>query len=194
MRSRLYYLLLGWGTVGLFYSTAQLTPRLPTPLNETALDAALAFNPNAIGWYLSFFLFIPAAYALVRAELLPVLSRAMQVSGGIAALVFAVYPTSVVAPVIHTHTWGVPWLEFLRQYDSPQNCLPSLHAALTLIAAWGISQNRHKSRLILTTLAAVWSGLIVCSIVQVRRHLVVDVSAGLLLGLLALFLSHKVSK
>ncbi|MGL4768497.1 MAG: phosphatase PAP2 family protein [Formosimonas sp.] len=190
---RLRHLIISWAVVGLLYSLAQLTPLTPTLLSETRWDAAIAFNPNAIGWYLSFFVLIPTAFALIRADFLPILSRAMQWAGLIAAVIFVCYPTRVTTPMAHVG-WGAIGLEWLKQYDTSQNCLPSLHAALTVIAAWGISHNTHSRRGILALAGWIWAGLIACSIMQVRRHLLLDVSAGLVLGGVALCLSHRFMK
>jgi membrane-associated phospholipid phosphatase len=181
----------GWGLVGLCYSLSQLTPFKASLLRESWFDEQISFQPHAIFAYLSFFLFIPLAYTLVRAELLSHLRRAMQISALISMTVFVLYPTTVASPDITTTGLASNLLVFLRQWDSPQNCLPSLHAALTLIATWAICHGQTKRRRLHVIVAMIWACLMVLSIIQVRRHLAIDVIAGLLVGGLAAFLSRR---
>jgi membrane-associated phospholipid phosphatase len=76
-------------------------------------------------------------------------------------------------------------LKALVWVDSNKNCLPSLHASLTLISVWALWQPR---RMLQNTLYVLWAVFIIFSIVQLRRHLSLDVGAGLLVGFMAIIL------
>lgn len=190
---RLTRLVLAWGTVGLCYTLAGFTATTATLLTQTAFDHKIPFNPNMMAWYVSFFIFIPAAFLSAPWLRVKQMGLAMQLSGVVAACVFVFYPTAVAAPILEQTGWQSTLLLLFRQYDSSKNCLPSLHAALTLIAAWGLvgsfAQPKH---LLKKALSLIWAGLIVYSIVAVRRHLLIDVAAaGLALGLCAILIARK---
>ncbi|MCZ9165655.1 phosphatase PAP2 family protein [Escherichia albertii] len=63
--------------------------------------------------------------------------------------------------------------------DSSQNCFPSLHAALTLLAVWAIAKKDNRW---LTLMSVVWAIAIAFSILQLRRHLFIDLVGGALLA------------
>ncbi|WP_143137347.1 phosphatase PAP2 family protein, partial [Burkholderia ubonensis] len=72
--------------------------------------------------------------------------------------------------------------------DSAQNCLPSLHAALTCLAARALVDARRPWR---SALVVLWSAAITYSIVQTRRHLALDISAGVLVALVCGMLAAR---
>jgi membrane-associated phospholipid phosphatase len=189
---RFNQLLWGWGTVGVLYTLSQWTPVPAKILYENPLDQLIAFNPNAISWYLSFFILIPTAYFISRDEVLIHLRRSMQFASVIAAFVYILYPTTIITPNAEISGIFADTLKQLQSLDTAQNCLPSLHSALTLIATWGICNGEKFYWKMRSFIAVIWACLIVYSIIEVRRHLVVDVIAGLLLGALSLFASYKI--
>ena len=138
---------------------------------------------------------IPAAYLCVRLEQLIDLRRAMQLAGFICALVFITYPTLVASqPAIVISNTSTQILEFVRQFDTGKNCLPSLHAALTLIAVWAIYHGSGFVQLFRRLIVVIWGCLILYSIIQVRRHLFIDVGAGLVVGVISLVISSYFSQ
>ncbi len=70
-------------------------------------------------------------------------------------------------------------LNRLIAIDSSQNCFPSLHAALTLLAVWAIAKKGNRW---LTLMSVVWAIAIAFSILQLRRHLFIDLVGGALLA------------
>jgi membrane-associated phospholipid phosphatase len=67
----------------------------------------------------------------------------------------------------------------LQAADSAQNCLPSLHGALTLLCVWALCDKRHLLR---STLAVVLGVAICYAIIALRRHVSIDLAAGLAVG------------
>ncbi len=180
-------LLLGWGSVGAVYSlSTALAGQLgaATVLTETAPDRWLAFNPAAIWVYLMFFGLIPYAYAVVRADRLRALQHAMQASALLSGAVFLVWPTTLAYPLATGEGVSLALLRLLLVADTPYNCLPSLHGALTLLCLVVLSERQR-----LWHTAAVWLlGAGICvSVVVLRRHLSADLAAGLAVAVASLY-------
>lgn len=191
---RLKCLLYGWGTVGLIYlltdrlqSEGALLPRLP-------IDVLIPFSPDAIWLYLSFFLIVPLSYLLAPLAQLPILTRATQLAALGSGIIYLAYPTTMLYPEFSTDSVSSILLSWLIVIDSSQNCFPSLHMTLTLLAIWSIAMRRQFW---LTLINVVWAAAITFSIIQLRRHLFLDLMGGVVLawccGWAALYLSsHKV--
>jgi len=194
IRSRLQWLLprlghmtLGWGGVGLIY---RLTRHLQGPamvvIPETALDRAIAFSPDGIWMYLSFFLLIPCAYLFAEKQRLAWLSRAMLACAFLCGVVYLACPTTLNYPPVVGNSPHAAMLRQLVASDSSQNCLPSLHGALTLLAIWALMPRRGvrwtTMDLVRAAFFVTWGVCIAFAVIQTRRHLALDFSAGLLAG------------
>jgi membrane-associated phospholipid phosphatase len=188
---RAWHLLVGWGGVGVIYT---LTDHLQGPgrlITPSLIDRLIAFNPHAIWLYLSFFIVIPMGYALAPIERVRWLSLAMRLTALGAGTVYLVWPTTLVYPLDTGTTLSSTALAALTWVDSAQNCLPSLHMALMVLAVWAI----HAARRPLITCGAVlWVAAIAFSILQLRRHLLIDVLSGALLALLAGRLAERLQR
>lgn len=192
LKNRCKQLILGWGFVGFIYTLSNQSPFPVTILQENKLDELIEFDVRALVWYLSFFIYIPLAYLLTPYKQLANLRRAMQISAVFAGFIFFFYPTSI-APVPLGDGLMFSTMGLLQRFDSAKNCLPSLHAALTVIAAWALVHMHQTWRQkLLAVFFSAWAALIIYSIIQTRRHLSLDVGCGIVLGVLAIFLSHKI--
>ncbi|WKB53562.1 phosphatase PAP2 family protein [Eleftheria terrae] len=181
---RLRHLLFGWGSVGVAYSLGGLLQRPATLLTESALDRLLPFDPAGVWCYLSFFLLVPLGYLACPAARLPWLTRAMQCCALASGLAFIAWPTTLAYPALPAAGgWSTTLLQWLAAADTAQNCLPSLHGALTVLAAWALLQWRERP--LRSLLVVLWAAAIAYSIVQARRHLSIDLGAGVVLGLAA---------
>jgi hypothetical protein len=181
---RLRAMLLGWGCVGIAYSMgAALHGGFGMLIAESWIDQALLpFTPAAVWPYLSFFLLVPLAYLACPAPRLQALMRAMQLCALVSGCVFLLWPTTLHYPSLDGEGWSLALLRLLSALDSSHNCLPSLHGALTLLA---VSALLDAERPLRSAAVLAWGGLLAASIVMSRRHLALDLSAGLLLGALA---------
>ena len=180
LRARLLHLLAGWGSVGLVYFSCDLLQGQGVLLPETALDRAIAYSDTAIWLYLSFFILIPYAYLVADAARVRWLARAMALSALACGVVFLLYPTTLAYPPVgEGSAWSTQLLRQLQAADSAQNCLPSLHGALTLLCVWALCDKRHLVR----SLLAVLLGVAICyAIIALRRHVSIDLAAGLFVG------------
>lgn len=96
---------------------------------------------------------------------------------------FLVHPTACARPVGGEPTWSYALLVLL---DRPNNCLPCLHSAMSLLAAGVLALDARPFRSAAARLAlGIWCALISLSIVALRQHTDVDTLVGLGLGALA---------
>lgn len=179
--TRLLYLLAGWGSVGLVYFSSDLLQGPGVLLPETALDRAIRYTDSAIWLYLSFFILIPYAYLAAQPARVRWLARAMAISALICGTVFLLYPTTLAYPPVgEGSAWSTQLLRALQAADSSQNCLPSLHGALTLLCVWALAERERPLRSLLVL--ALGLG-IAYAIIALRRHVSIDLAAGLLAGM-----------
>ncbi|MES2743363.1 MAG: phosphatase PAP2 family protein [Pseudomonadota bacterium] len=154
----------------------------------TALDGALPFLPWMILPYLSSGLLFGLAFALVRgADALRVLSARLLLATVCACLVFVLFPLQFSLPRPPV-TAPVPaaLFDYLALFDRPYNQLPSLHVAFCVIL-WAALRCRLRHRLARAALAG-WLMLVALSTLFTYQHHLLDVPAGALLGLAAVWL------
>jgi membrane-associated phospholipid phosphatase len=103
----------------------------------------------------------------------------MQLSALVAGSIYLLWPTTMDYPVDQANSLSSILLATLSKVDSKQNCLPSLHIALTVLAVWAAVDSQKKLR---TALLMIWGLAIAFSILQLRRHLLVDLLSGAVLA------------
>jgi hypothetical protein len=177
---RLRHMACGWGSVWVVYFLCSLIPGHALVLQETFLDRWLPFTASAIWVYASFVLIVPAAYLACEESRLRWLAGSMVLSAAASGLVFLVWPTTLIYPQVTGHSLSEEMWRLVAAVDSDRNCLPSLHASLTLLSVWALLTRRRP---IHNVLVMAWGMAVMISIVQSRRHLALDVGAGLLGGL-----------
>ena len=180
---RFFYLLAGWGTVGVIYSLTgdiHATAHMITP---GIIDKAIIYNPYTVWVYLSFFLFIPCGYLLSPAGKVNLLMWQMIVCAVLSGTVYLLYPTTADFPGDTGHGLTQYLLMVLLEADTPQNMLPSLHVSLTLItlaALW--KKGAHYGN----ALWLVWALVIILSVLYLKRHLFIDVFTGAICATVAI--------
>jgi hypothetical protein len=187
---RLAHMAVGWGGVGVAYNLARhLQGPASVVIPETVVDRAIAFSPDGIWLYLSFFLLIPCAYLFAESRRLAWISRSMLACAFVCGIFYLACPTTLVYPEVTGETISATVLRQLAASDSTQNCLPSLHGALSLLAIWSLMPRRDAPWAMLDFLRAafflLWGGCIAFAVIQTRRHLALDFSAGLIVGWLS---------
>lgn len=187
---RLWQMLLGWGLVGIVYTLTDRLQSTGTVLPPSAIDRGIPFSPTAIWLYLSFFIIVPLGYLLAPIERVKWLRAAMQLAAVGAGAIYLLWPTTLVYPQDKGDGLSSQLLAALTQVDSLQNCLPSLHMALTVLAVWALSDKQRKVR---SALLMVWALAIAFSILQLRRHLLVDLVSGALLAFIAGWVVQRIN-
>jgi membrane-associated phospholipid phosphatase len=155
----------------------------PVFMPVTALDRAIAFEPAALPLYVSLWLYVCLAPALLdTGRALTDYGLATLAISVVGMAVFLVWPTAVPPNGID---WSQhPATRFLKGVDLAGNACPSMHVAFAVLTGlWLVRLLRAMgSSAALHALNAVWCLGILWSTVATRQHVVLDVLAGALLG------------
>ncbi len=162
----------------------------PTTMPVLWLDRQIGLQPLALPLYLSLWLYVSLAPALLATPReLFAHARAMTAMCLAGLVVFYFWPTTI--PVAASG-WAMP-ADFLKSIDAAGNACPSLHVATAVFSgAWlaralrGIDAPRA-----IRVANALWCAGIVYSTLATRQHVVLDVLGGLALGTLAAWLSLR---
>ncbi|MBC8057982.1 MAG: phosphatase PAP2 family protein [Rhizobiales bacterium] len=177
--------------IGYFYLLRQPAgPVVVMPL--TALDHLIPFQPGALFAYLSLWLYVGVAPGLQRTfrELLVygLWAGALCLTG---LGFFYFWPTAV--PPLAFEVSGYPGFKMLQGVDAAGNACPSMHVAFaTFTVVWtGHVLRSTGVPLGLRAVNLVWFLAIVWSTLAIKQHVVLDVIAGALLGLVFALLSLR---
>ena len=148
-----------------------------------AIDRLIGFRPEALPLYLSLWIYVTLAPALVinRRELA---SYGLAVVGlsAIGLGFFLLWPTAVPRPEVD---WSQhPAFASLKSVDASGNACPSLHVAFAVFTAvWfdRLWRQMGAGRLV-RALNWLWCAGILYSTMATRQHVALDVLAGALLG------------
>lgn len=158
----------------------------------TALDRLIPFEPRALPLYLSIWVYVslPPALLTTRRAL-----GAYAVDIGLTCLagllVFYFWPSAVPASSVD---WSLsPALGQLKAVDAAGNACPSLHVATAAFSCCWLAHllRRLQAPRGVLLLNAIWFVGIAWSTLATRQHVVIDVVAGLVLGVLAATLSMR---
>jgi len=164
----------------------------PTVLPITLLDRLIGFRTLALPMYLSLWVYVslPPALLETRRELY---GYAMAMAGTCLAglIIFYFWPTAVPAASIDWPSY--PEMDFLSRVDAAGNACPSLHVATAVFSGVWLHYLLRRCGAPLWVLIVnwVWCIGIVYSAMATRQHLAIDVSGGLVLGVLASYLSLR---
>jgi len=159
-----------------------------TTMPLTAADRLVSFQPGALLLYLSLWLYVSLAPALliVRRELISY-AVATAVMSAIGLGIFLLWPTAVPRPEAD---WSNhPAYAFLNSVDASGNACPSLHVAFAVFTAvWFERLGRQMGAGRITrALNWLWCLGIAYSTVAVRQHVALDVAGGAVLGAVVAF-------
>ena len=164
----------------------------PTVMPKTLLDHLIGFQPMALPIYLSlwFYVSLPPALLATRRELYDY-GWAMAGMCLVGLGIFYFWPTAV--PPAHIHWAHYPDVDLLKHADASGNACPSLHVATAVFSSIWLHHLLHRFGAPLWVLLCnwVWCIGIAYSTLALRQHVVVDVAAGLALGVLAAHLSLR---
>jgi membrane-associated phospholipid phosphatase len=181
-KQRIISMLIGWGTIGIIYGSTGFIPSDHWVIPEIWLDQQIPFSTRGVWLYLSFFVVVPFAFLRVPLAKIKSMKIAILISALTSGLVFVIFPTTLAYPEFSQQTFSDQVFYWLLWIDTAQNCLPSLHAALTVICLLALWNNQ---KLFLSLIYLIISLAIGFSIIQLRRHLSLDVGAGILVGIIS---------
>jgi membrane-associated phospholipid phosphatase len=156
-------------------------PALPMPL--TALDHAIPFQPSLLAAYVSLWLYVGVAPGLARSFTPLVVHGLWAAALCLAGLgLFYAFPTTVPPPAIDLGAH--PAFAMLQGVDAAGNACPSLHVATAAFSAIWIDRllGRIGTPAWLRWANGAWFVAIAYSTLAIKQHVVLDVAAGLLLG------------
>lgn len=156
-----------------------------TVMPLTAVDRWIGFQPAALPLYLSLWVYVVLAPALLAGRrALLACGLAWTALSAIGLGIFLLWPTIVPRPAID---WSLhPTMAFLKSVDASGNACPSLHVAFAVFTAFTLGR-------ILWQLGAgpgvrvcnwLWCVAILYSTVATLQHVFLDVVAGAALGTL----------
>lgn len=155
----------------------------PTTMPLTSVDALVGFHPGAVGLYVSLWLYVSLAPALLKnfGELFAY-GLATLLLSMIGLVIFYLWPTAV--PHFTIDLVAHPSLAVLKGVDLSANACPSLHVAFAVFTALWLDRILREMRsprglLIFNWL---WCAGIMWSTLATRQHVMLDVLAGTLLG------------
>jgi membrane-associated phospholipid phosphatase len=167
----------------LFYFLAQSFPIQPINILELSfIDKSIPLIPWTIWPYVGLYPFLLImAFSFKTSHHLNMAAFSFLVMNIIAFFIFMLFPIAyprelylIFAPSnLHEHT-----LNFLRNLDSPLNCLPSLHVANCFILSFW--KNRENPKL--TKLTLTCTLIISASTLTTKQHYIYDVITGFLLA------------
>ncbi|MHB1232699.1 MAG: phosphatase PAP2 family protein [Burkholderiales bacterium] len=163
-----------------------------TVMPVTALDRLIGFQPLALPLYLSLWVYVslPPALLATRRELYGYgLAMAATCLAGL--IIFYFWPTVVPASLID---WArYPGVDFLKNMDASGNACPSLHVATAVFSGIWLHHllRRFSAPSWIHGFNWLWCIGIVYAALATRQHVSIDVLAGLMLGILAAYLSLR---
>ena len=177
--------------IGYFYVLRH--PSYPvTIMPLTALDRMIPFQPQALFPYLSLWFYLGIAPSLMPSiqDLLiyGMWAAALCLTG---LFCFYVWPTTV--PPLEIDVSGHTGFAMLQGADATGNACPSLHVATAMFTAIWIERMLLLLRMpwIPRLLNALWFAAIVYSTVATKQHVVIDVLAGAVLGIVFALVSLR---
>jgi len=182
--------------IGLFFGAYFYVLKAPvypaTVMPITALDRLIGFQPLALPVYLSLWVYVslPPALLATRRELY---GYGLAMAGTCLAGLFVFYFWPTVVPAAHIDWARYPGVDFLKNMDASGNACPSLHVATAIFSGIWLHHllRRFGAPLWIRSFNWTWCIGIVYAALATRQHVTVDVLAGLLLGMLAAYLSLR---
>lgn len=179
------------GFIMVFFVAYFLLLRFPmfpvTLMPVTWLDRAIPFHPSALVIYFSLWIYVSFPPALLQSRRQLVMHG---LAAGIMALVglaiFFFWPTAV-APSATLDGADNSSLAWLKQVDAAGNACPSLHVAFAVYAGLWLDRvlRDMQTGMVFRVLNVAWCTAIAYSTLATKQHVVVDVLAGAILGLIA---------
>jgi len=164
-----------------------------TTVPRIFIDRMVDFHPAALPLYISLWIYVPLAPALLvdRREMASYCVAAVALSlAGFA--VFILWPTAVPKPEVD---WARhPSVSWLKDVDASGNAFPSLHVAFAVFTAAWLGRVLREIGAGPTALALNWLWClgIVYSTLAIRQHVALDAVAGAALGAAAAVLHMRI--
>jgi membrane-associated phospholipid phosphatase len=171
------YIFIGYFLFCLIYCVAPHINLFPLQqIAATPLDKAIPFVPVTIWIYNSQFAFLFLALWMGSDATRKTLTYyAMLIATAIAFIFFVFLPTEIPHQVVHSEGLTGRLWRVLYLADTSQNCFPSLHVALAILAANALMIVNQTWRVA----APLWATLICISTLTTKQHHMIDILGGI---------------
>lgn len=187
----LYVVILQIYNVVAYYQIANNFPLggpyvLATPLDNSIPFISL-FAIIYVFIFYPFFIFTFGYYLFIKVENADRFFVSLLIIYFVAYIFYVFFPVKMIRPETLPDDFlsQVMWCYY--QLDPPLNCFPSLHAALSSIAAYHLSRDFEKYKYVFWGIAVA----VMISTLFVRQHVIVDEIAGFLLAYFAGWFADK---
>ena len=164
-------------TIPVFYGAEVLITRHPVAQwLVTRWDARIPLVPAAVWIYLSWYV----APWFVLAAPAPEFRRvagAIVLAFWVCVICYVLAPAAIERPVIVGQAFSERALRVLYEHDPPWNIFPSFHAALCAVL-WRSARGGRLAKSLMT----IWMATICAACVLTKQHNVLDIVAGILVG------------
>lgn len=181
LKNRLLHLFVAWLVTGIVYAGAGFVTTDARIVPESGIEQLIPFSAYGIWLYLSFYLYIPYTFVTADAARIRPLSAAFVVTAIVSGIFFVWLPTTIRFPESGTDGISARLLHFVSENDTPHNCFPSMHGSLITLCTLA---NLERSRKLRSIGCALLTLAMYCAIIQVRRHVFIDLAAGIVLALI----------
>ncbi|MGE5319596.1 MAG: phosphatase PAP2 family protein [Hyphomicrobiaceae bacterium] len=155
----------------------------PIVMPVTWLDRWIGFSPSAFPAYVSLWVYVSLAPALLG-NLRSLLSFGLWISllCLFCLAIFWLFPTST--PPFPIDWKAYPELALIKGVDASGNAFPSLHVASAVFSAFWLNRlfARVGAPTALQLLSALQCSVIIWSTIATRQHVVLDALAGVIVG------------
>lgn len=164
---------------GIFYVFPNMyAPWQPMRLPLLWIDETIEFIPWTFVIYTSDYLLIALAILLINdSGKFYSFARMMFATLMFCGVFFLFFPTTYPRPIYPdvTNSFVAAAMGLIDIADTPNNCFPSMHVALTAITTWAV---RHKGKPVLFFFL-VWTLAVIVSTLTTKQHYFVDILGGL---------------
>lgn len=182
------WFMLGYGVFYIFPNF--YAPWMPTQLPLSWIDRQVPFLPWTFLIYTSdYFLILFSILIIHDRQPFYAFSRMMFATLVICGFFFLVFPTTYPRPTYpETGVWWIQAaMDLVYVADSPNNCFPSMHVALTSVATWSLRSYRPR----VFRLFTLWTLAIILSTLTTKQHYLADIAGGLSVLATVVFLEKK---
>lgn len=154
------------------------------------LDKFIPFLPIFVLFYITMYIFVMLPYFLIKEK--KYFKRVALAYVGILIISFFFYlffPVKVDRPLTMGTNFWEEIVRWIRSIDPGYNCFPSLHVATPLLTSLSCFHYNQKYWWPLP-----WAFLIIISTVLIKQHYILDVLAGILVGLMGYWWLVKYEK
>lgn len=186
--TRIFYLLLSWIIAGSIYLIIGSIDRNSWVIEETFIDKSISFNPIGVWLYLSFYIYIPFTFFFASDLLIKRLSFSIIIGSILSGVLFLLFPSTIVYPHYEITNVSAYLLKFIENNDTEQNCFPSMHGLLITLCTIANFKSHSKNFKVLIILLTF---MMYYSIIQVRRHVFIDLATGIFLAIIVWISVHQ---